>query len=491
MDYVTIPNKIKLSDINKDTVSFSPHNYKSVFINSTKKLTVREFLDKEPMKGIEVGSASYIGKSYKFFIRTKALQQQNFLLDDAEESIIPILPSEFVDQNLEKGDLIISKDSNIGETVLLDTDLPNHMLSGGLLKLSVSKYKYYLLAFLKHEFFKTQLGFKISRGATIKHAKTLFLDCIIPLPDDETTVNYLETLVQLVVNKESTIKIKEKAIYDSIEKELIRNQKPKEFVYEFPRLSSLAEFTRIDAGYYCEDLRKNQFYINNYKSTASTVEALGYEITRGQNLQVSAIGKSIYSDQKKDNFYTLVRPTNLSDYGTVSKYEYLGNENKLETIKESDIVFSAEGSIGKCVVFINPKGRTITNIHGITLRKGVPDAKQGAFVACFLRYLRWKGVLDHLSVGGQGGSLALQYWHNIKIADFDQAAADSVVKNYYNDAQSTMDLGMVNNTDLDTLKKLDFDKGVLQLDAEVKMLKDEISNVVENIISAQPYGKRS
>ena len=77
---------------------------------------------------------------------------------------------------LKKGDLIISKDSNIGEIIILDKDYPDIMLSGALYKLPVKEeFKYYLLAFVKHDIFREQLDFMVPSGATIRHAKTMFL----------------------------------------------------------------------------------------------------------------------------------------------------------------------------------------------------------------------------------------------------------------------------------------------------------------------------
>ena len=131
--------------------------------------------------------------------------------------------------------MIISKDSNIGEVIILDRDYPDHMLSGGLYKISVEP-KYYLFAFLKNELFKTQLETLISKGATIKHAKKLFLDVLIPLPNqknDDDVFRYFEVLVKTVVNKEKQIREKENKIFKLIETELISNQTPGTFKYNF------------------------------------------------------------------------------------------------------------------------------------------------------------------------------------------------------------------------------------------------------------------
>ncbi len=137
------------------------------------------------------------------------------------------MPNSFVKMNLKAGDLIISKDSNIGEIVILDKDYPNVMLSGALYKLPVSQYKYYLLAMMKHAIFREQLDFIVPKGATIRHAKTLFLDCEIPMPNEnsENVIQFVENLTQAIVNKQRLIKERHRAILPLIEKELLDNQK--------------------------------------------------------------------------------------------------------------------------------------------------------------------------------------------------------------------------------------------------------------------------
>jgi len=485
MRYVDIPQKVNIHEILGNKSSFSPHNYKKVILGGENNKTVKDFLASDLVNGEEVGSDAYLRKSHKFFIRNKSLQQDSFLLSFVGDSVIPILPSKFVDLVLREGDLIISKDSNIGETIILDKDYPNHMLSGGLYKMPVEKRKYYLFAFLKHDFSRTQLNFLVSKGATIKHAKKLFLDCLIPLPnqkDSEKVIAYLETLVRLAINKEKRVKENEELIFTFIEKELSSHQKSKEFRYKFPDLQMILATSRIDAGFYCEDYARKQFLVRNYINNAGSVEEWGFEIGRGQNLQVSAIGNSIYSDQKKDNFYVLVRPTNLSDFGTVTKYEYLGNSRELSTISEGDIIFSAEGSVGKCVMFANPKQRMITNIHGIVLNKKNRDIDESAFVCCFLRYLRNLGVLDYISVGGQGGSLAMKYWAEVKIPFFPKDKQKEITKFYYAPADYKVakdDFSSVEEYD----RKVNEKVGILQLDEQVKILKERISDVVDAIVS--------
>ena len=229
---------------------------------------------------------------------------------------------------------------------MLDQDYPDHMLSGGLLKLPVKENKSYLFAFLKHSLFQTQLAHIVPKGAIISHAKELYLDCEVPLPDsgDEGAVFcYVDSLVQMVVRRERQIRENEAEIHNLIEAELTHNQRLTRFKYSYPLIGDISKVGRLDAQFYGVDYQRKQFMIANYKNGSGTVEDWGFKLGRGQNLQVSAIGKSIYSSEPKANYYTLVRPTNLSDYGTVVRYEYLA---RIHRFIQVDGVRTAEGCEG-------------------------------------------------------------------------------------------------------------------------------------------------
>ncbi|MGA3094186.1 MAG: hypothetical protein ABSD79_02220, partial [Dehalococcoidales bacterium] len=381
------------------------------------------------------------------------------------------------------GDIIISKDSNVGEVIILDKDYPDHMLSGGLEKIAVEP-KYYIFALLKNPLFKTQLETLISKGATILHAKKMFLSVMMPLPTQlnrDDVYSYFEVLVRAIVNKEKRLREQEAKIFKLIEEELQGNQKASTFQYNYPDIRSITVTSRIDAGFYCEDYMREQFAISNYAGGSGTLEDWGFNIGRGQNLQEDAIGRSIYTDEPRPNYYVLVRPTSLSDFGTVTRYEYLGNGNELSTIAEGDIIFSAEGSVGKCVMFTNPQLRMITNIHGIVLNKDNHDKIESAFVTCFLRYLRKAGILDYISVGGQGGSLAKKYWPDIKIPFFPPDKVKSIAALYYNPIPYKLvqhDLSRFVEDDA----KINSQLGILELDAQIKVLKSKIDSLIDVIV---------
>jgi len=214
-------------------MTFATQNKNTKFL---KDLLDRELTFKD--NGTEVGSINYISKSPKYFIRAKALQKESFLPFLTEETTIPIRPQVFVDYSLKEGDILISKDSNIGEVVILDKDLPDYTISGALYKLPITKNKYYILAFLKHNHFRKQLDLLVPKGSTIRHAKTLFLDCKIPFPNQKNkneVILYIELLMQAIIDKEKEIRNKHQQILQKIEKELLENQENNKFEYELPK----------------------------------------------------------------------------------------------------------------------------------------------------------------------------------------------------------------------------------------------------------------
>lgn len=133
--YIDIPAYTTYNDIINKDYTLSATQYKSLNINNKNIKPLSSFLDRELKRsdlGSEVGSECYVENSQFLFIKTKALQPESYLLDETKESIQNITPHKYVEMNLEQGDLLISKDSNVGEIVILDKNYPNAMLCGGI-----------------------------------------------------------------------------------------------------------------------------------------------------------------------------------------------------------------------------------------------------------------------------------------------------------------------------------------------------------------------
>ena len=483
-NYIHTPKTINYKDIVQCNFGLSSSQHKKIEVANQNCKLVKEFLARDLTRkdlGREVGSENYIEQSKYYFLRTKALQDHSYIPEITPETALPIKPSSFVKMNLKKGDLIISKDGNIGEIVILDRDYPNIILSGALYKLSINKDKYYLLALMKHAFFREQLDFIVPKGATIRHAKTLFLDCKIPMPNHniDDTIRFVEVLTQAIINKETLIKERHQKILTLIENELSANQGDSEFVYTLPTFNEVQTVGRLDTGLYSQKLKKEIFIIKNYKFGSSAIDELGFSLNRGQNLQESNIGKSIYSDAYHKGFYNLILPTNFSDYGTINKVGYLGNKNKLKRLNKGEIIFGAEATFRSIVICENTENY-VTNIHGITLYQN--DLTLSIFIKCFMDYLTNKGVIDCIKVGGNGGSLAQKYWEIIPFPNFSETKQQEIAKFYHNPIDYPIEKFTLKNflTLDDGYNK---QAGIYELDKTAKQIQLLLDKAVANIIN--------
>ena len=463
---------IKYNDVIKNNFVLSPHQLQLMEYSNKNTFALRDLLSRNLNKqdnGIDIGSNNYMHNSDYKFLKTRAANKENYTVDlSSNESFEFMNYNAFVQQKLKFGDILISKDSNIGECCILDDDYPNCMIASAFYRLPLGKNKYYIFSFMKTNYFKKQLDLMVPRGATIRHAGTKFLDCSFPFPsgkDSSKIISTIENIVKEIICKEKQIKINENKIFGLIESELKNHSYISK--YSLPRYDELCTKNRIDAGYYCEEFKNIYSLIKNYDNGYSSLNDFGYTISRGQNLQVSCIGKSVVSNSYISGFYKIVKPTNLSDYGTVASYNYLGNKNNLSLLKNGDIVFSAEGTIGKCAMFYDiDDQKVITNIHGIILNKLDHNIVESGFVCCFLRYLRKIGYFDYLSVGGQGGSLAMKYWDDVIIPKFSKALMKNIAELYCN----------VNSNNPDN---------IIDLSNKIKSLKNSLNDIFDLIVSKE------
>ena len=96
-------------------------------------------------------------------------------------------------------------------------------------------------------------------------------------------------------------------------------------------------------------------------------------------------------------------------------------------------------------------------------------------------FLREKGIIDCVKVGGHGGSFAQKYWDVISFPKFPKNKQDEIARLYHN-PQSNYD---TNNFTLDNFLELDNayneDAGIYELDKTAKMLKKILNTAIDNI----------
>jgi len=494
MNNFRIPSAIAQSEILANEASFSPGMYRQLIMPARHVEKISSLLDpaKTFDRGVEPGSIWYLRRSPTFLIRTKALQDHSYLIYPKGDSITPVNPRVFHGPNLTDGDILMSKDSNVGECAMIDgSRWQNHMFSGGIVRLHPAIDRYYFFGFLKHPIFKAQLQAKAARGSTITHAKTLWLDCLIPFPggnNSKRVMEYVSALTQAIVEKEREIRSKNRLIDSLIRSELEHGQNPaRTFSYQLPRVNEIRDFTRLDAAIYSEDTKAKLFLIENYKRGSATYRQLGFEVTRGQNLQVSCIGTSIYSDEAKPDFYRLVAPTDISEYRTVRRFRYLGNWRSLSLLDQGDVVFGAEGFCkGRVLILAETMQRTLTNIHGVIFHRTDSNLTKGIFLGCFLGYLRNVGLVDAIGAGGSGGSLAIGYFDHVPIPKFSDDKQAAIAQLYHNPLITPTGEPTL-GTFVEWHRKWNESLGIWELDREMKALQQTLSDVQERIIQGETF----
>ena len=489
-------NTISIGDIKQFGFSLAPSSYN--FIHLKKQLSVLQskyeniFECFDSFDGYAFSSSDYVTKYQKKNNTVPLIQignvNESFLIHPEQEfAYLPnthilsksqyLLKDKYILISLTGGD-----DVDINITSFFDASFLaflNQRVSAFHPKRKDEDLMYYFYALTKHKVFNIQwLGRGGVQNNTVsKERERTYL----PLIRDKQLLRYISILIQSAIHKEKEIYKKNQASFDIIEKEIMENQSPHYFKYEQPNIKDILGKGRIDAGYYSADYKRKLFLIKNYYLEAKELLKWGYDIERGQNLQESCIGTSAKSKMVKNNFYTVIRPTNFTAYGTIQNYEYLGNPNMLSCLNPGDIVFSAEGTIGKCVLFINPKEKCITNIHGIVLNKKDHNVNESAFVASFLRFLQHWQMFDYISVGGQGGSLAKQYWEDVIIPNFPEPKQREIACLYHNPKSIHLtEANLDNFLDIDT--QFNNQAGILELDVSLKIVKEHLLEIIDQII---------
>ena len=427
------PNEISISHI-LDVKPLSVRNLAKIDIQNINQSELSTFLDeKKPYDiGIEPGSFAYVDDSNISFVRNSCIDMNNF--SNQESKDIYLNPKYEYSNMLQSEDVLLCKDANIGDAcIFLSEKEQQYVISSGVVKLNFNSNdeKYYCLAFLRDEYFRHQLDALTPRGSTIRHSGGKFLKCKIPNIGTKEK-GLIPIIKDLLKNISYSERYSEKKLNESnyeIGKELICY----DIKYENPSAKKLLSSLRVDAGFFSEVVQRIEFNINEYKHGYSTLEEHGFIIKRGPNLQKRDLGRSIKSDEYKNNYHLLVYPSDISDNGYILKEVYIGARNPVWYLHSGDILFSAEGTVGKVFVICDEKMKFITNIHGIIISPNQESKalQKSIMLGLFLHFLRSNDYFDKISVGGQGGSYAVNYWSKLRIPNFSESLISKVSPLYY------------------------------------------------------------
>lgn len=445
--YDQIRNKHKLSGL----------AYFSV-IKSKSSIPIKNLVE-EPVKGIEVGEKSYVECSDFYFIKNRSIRRYNyiptghtsFLSKGGVSGIVPIKPSSFENLDLQKNDILYTKDTTLGECAIIESNnYDKHVFSSGLLKLRSKNNLYYIFGFLKHEYLRDQINAMTIKGSILSHSGDNVLSCEIPFPNDKSQIKKVESFVKDLIIIDLTIKKNHLNVVNIIENELNDNQKKSFFNYSFPTFGEIKKHKRLDAALYDKSYKNFIFKLKNYKNGTSTIKEMGFKVKRGQNLQISAIGVSVYSKYFRKNYYRLIRPRDVSPYGTVDKIEYLGNKAELDLLNDGDVMFGSEGTYRPTVFYDLKNEKTITNIHGMIIYRDPPSYEDSAFICAYIWFLAQQGILAILSVGAHGGSVTKDYVLDLPIPNFPKSVKDKIL-DYYSSKNPQLEKLGISQLDLKKL----------------------------------------
>ena len=251
-----------------------------------------------------------------------------------------------------------------------------------------------------------------------------------------------------------------------------------------PRISEIRNETRIDTGLYEKKYREIVYLIDDYKNSHFDLLER-YTAKRGQNLQITNIGLSIYSDVEKPNFYRLMTNIELTDQRTVSKFRWLGSGKKLTLIPKNTIFLSADGTVGRCM-YITDLGKTITNIHPwiINRKKIGVNQIEDIYIAMFLGWLYKKGFYEKIKDKANGGGIKYNHLERyLKIPNFPEAKQREIAKEYYNPIDKSSNLNFENY--LEKEKTRNAEAGIFQLNMELFSLREKLEDLVDKIVKEE------
>lgn len=322
MKYVHVPTTLLSNEVRREGCCFSPSKYlrfippdRSNYVTLDKLVELRE-----KKINTKKGETYHYAEIGDIDIYTGGISFNTMMGYQ--------LPGERLAE-AKKGDVLISTvrtdRGGIGQVWL---DRPNMVTTNAILNIQgVTDHVPnltldYIFTFLRSGFFTEQVWSMINRGMYPRMDKGALDKIQIPIPNDSRVIEYITLLAKVAIGKIETVKIKHREVFNLIEEEIDANQGSHEFVYSFPTIADIRATSRMDTGLYCKGFRRFRHRVENYKNGSTTLKAMGVESRRGPNLAVSVIGESLYSEVEKPNWYKLIRPVNISEYGTLRQMEW-------------------------------------------------------------------------------------------------------------------------------------------------------------------------
>lgn len=467
--YIEKPNFIKISQV-REKKSLSSFSYRNIIFKNKNIKKLKDLLI-ENKKWFEPWSDNYINFSENYFVRISEMSDLNisFSVSDKTNRIIPVNWKNF----LENGDICFQTASNVWNVNFYFW--PKAYFNSHIRKISFDK-KFYIFAILKSSFGKNQVDIWGSIKWVDNFNNEMLENIKIPFPTQHNHENpekieeFVSLLVQNLIDKEEQIKIKNEIIDEKIEKELNENQKEKEFVYNFPKLSEIKGKWRLDTGIYGERFKKFYRLIENYKN--------GYRNLELKDLNWWNTPKIRIFEPIKKEFLWLT-PTDMNAGILISK-KYIKAE-KYNLWNKFALLFSNRSNCWECILYSPEYYNWWHHNQGI-YRKIIEEENffKDIFILNIFNSRIFQKVINNIATGATFQELRIEQFLKIPIPMFPDKKQQEIAKEYYNKIEKNTDLDFENY--LQKEKARNSKMGIFQLNMEIFELREKLENIIDDII---------
>ena len=488
MKYVSVPSELSISEIQSNDYCFSPSRYvrfippesasNTHFISLDKLVVIRderEVVEKSSKyKYAEIGDIDVNTGGVVF------REHYGYYLPTKRPSIAKY------------GDVLISTVRTYRKGIGFVAENSNNLVTSnaimnicGITTYAPTLSLLYIYSFLRTEFFVEQVWSMLNRGLYPRMDKDALDKIMIPVVNEIKTVQYVSALTQAIVDKERCIRERSQAIHETIENEIIYNQKKRHFKFEYPNILDIENLGRFDAVIYDREYKEKIWLIENYERGYETPAEAGFTITPGPSLEIKLLRTRIDSETYKPGYYRLIVPTNISKYGTMNIVPYLGTAKKLPLLRKGDIVFGEAGfQKGRSIVLLEDWDNCTTNAHGLYARRYDEDLDKSIYFRCIFNWYRNMRLIDIMAVGGSGGHFSPEYFNYIKIPNFPEKKKVEIVQSYHSDTPAPSQLITLENF-VDWHREWNKSLGIWELDREMKKLQNALIDVQSKIIKGE------
>ena len=482
-NFLIKPNSIKKSDILNKVFSLHPTEHKKINIVNKNLKSISQLVIDEGV-GEQIDVKEYLNFNSNYTLVTISNMGKCIIDVTQGESISPSIYNNSSKQ-LQKGDVLISRNASLGKITLVNTEFKG-ILNGGISYLKLKKEcKYYAFSFFLLDYGCDYLTVLTSGGGTQKNAKRQnLLDVKIPFPTTKNHKNpklieqYISLLTQNIIDKEEQIESRQRIIDELVYSELRNNQKSS-FNYSLPKKNELLKFKRFDTGLYTQKYREENHIIENYNNGFTTIDSSKFKSGSTPKTRIFNASNSILK---------WVTPTNISDEGFYNPTENISMPSSYNLLSD-------------CILFINrtSKGKKgeyvgITCFYD-TAYYGLGHHNQGLyrvehlpknemlFITAFMNSRIVRKICGNVSIGSKMKEMKSYDFSKLKLPNFDDNLKLKIGSKYYKVIDKEI-------FDFDTFlvkeKVRNQKSGIFQLNLEILEAKKELKAMLNKIITEEP-----